>query len=425
MVPLPRRDAQGFAGLVALCFYACALVDVSAWFLGKKAPGSFPLPPDTRPDGCDEVSVDPHGNNFEGLLVSIIIPYRREKWDHILGSVESILYFTPADLIGEILFVSDGNGPEEVHLELLRALSPVISVLVLPMAGEGLISAKMRAVGATLPASSVIVFLEPHIRVNQMWLQALLARIRRHPHVLAMPALDLIPQDNFRQYLKGTKGHWRFEWNLNLIFTNPYGTNEVSRDPWASPATSGGIFAIRKDYWNQLGLYDAGMIGWGGDHIEATLKVWRCGGHIEIVPCSRIGHLFRDPAHRPYDVEVKQVVHNYGRIAEVWLDDYRSYFLKMKPEVAQMDLGDLSHQHALRDRLRCHNMSWYLENVDREMFWEKDHICIPCQVGKQHPLCCKGAVPPGRSTVDHVMPIDEYRPLQLPIDDADPSEFEL
>ena len=60
---------------------------------------------------------------------------------------------------------------------------------------------------------------------------------------------------------------------------------------YVSAITSGGIFAIRKDWWDLLEMYDPGMWGWGGDQIEAPFKVWRCGGRFEIVPCSRIGHL--------------------------------------------------------------------------------------------------------------------------------------
>ena len=29
-------------------------------------------------------------------------------------------------------------------------------------------------------------------------------------------------EDDFNQYGTGTFGHWRFEWNLNLVYTNPY-----------------------------------------------------------------------------------------------------------------------------------------------------------------------------------------------------------
>lgn len=377
-----------------------------------RPPPSFPLPPDVRPDGCAAEVEDPDGKGFLDMKVSIIIPYRNERWEHIKGSLESVLYYTPKRYLAEILMVSDGNGPDNMFVNELRAMSRLVNVLALPSPGIGLIEAKMRAVGGAAVKSSVLVFLEPHIRVNRQWLQPLLRRIRLYPRVLAMPVLDPIPQTDFNSYFPGTAGHWRFEWNLNLIYTNPSESEGQSSEPYPTPATSGGIFAIRRDWWNKLGLYDHGMVGWGGDHIEATLKVWRCGGHIEIVPCSHVGHLFRDASHRPYPVEVDQVVKNYGRIAAVWLEEYLPHFYTVKPEAETMDLGDLTEALELKERLQCKSMKWYLENVDREMNWEKDHICIPGCSRKEHGnICCVGEAHPGRSTLDEILPAAEYRQL--------------
>jgi len=377
-----------------------------------KPPPGFPVPPDTRPPGCKELCVDPAGKRFDDLKVSIIIPYRNEKWEHIKGSVESILLFTPKRFLSEIMFVSDGNAPEKMFIKELTEMSKLISFFVLPAPGEGLISAKMRAVAGVSLKTSVLVFLEPHIRVNRQWLEPLLARVRKHPRVLAMPVLDPISQNNFKDYQKGSHGHWRFEWNFNLVYSNPAGVPDDVPDAFASPGTSGGIFAIRKDWWDELGFYDHGMVGWGGDHIEATFKVWRCGGHIEVVPCSRVGHLFRDPANRPYDVQVNQVVKNYGRIAAVWLDEYLDHFYKVKPETKSMNLGNLTGARQMREKLQCKDMTWYLENVDREMQWEKDHICIPGCDRKVHgATCCELPAAGGRSTIDRIMPSDAYRPF--------------
>jgi len=389
-----------------------------------RPPPSFPLPPDVRPPGCSAEVVDPDGQNFADLKVSIIIPYRNEKWEHIKESLESVLYYTPKKYLSEIMFVSDGNGPNNMYIHELRAMSRLVTFLVLPSPGVGLIEAKMRAVAATAVQSTVLFFLEPHTRVNRQWLQPLLRRIRLYPKVLAMPALDPIPQNDFHQYLIGTPGHWRFEWNLNLVYTNPNEDAEPTSTPYPSPATSGGIFAIRKDWWNELAFYDHGMIGWGGDHIEATLKVWRCGGHIEIVPCSHIGHLFREPSHRPYHVEVPQVVKNYARIAAVWLEDYIDYFYKVKAEAVSMDLGNLTEAFAVKDRLQCKSMAWYLENVDPEMGWEKDHICVPgCNRQEHGDVCCEREGYPGRSTIDRIMPMEEWRSTPRP--QIPPSRDEL
>merc|ERR1719401_683275 len=123
---------------------------------------------------------------------------------------------------------------------------------------------------------------------------------------------------------------------MNLVQTTANASFRESSEPYESPGTSGGIFAIRRDWFLHLDLFDEGLLEWGGDHFELTMKVWRCGGHIEIHPCSRVGHLFREPKNRPYDVDVWQVIRNYARLAQIWLTDHLEYFYKMKPEARDL-----------------------------------------------------------------------------------------
>lgn len=53
-------------------------------------------------------------------------------------------------------------------------------------------------------------------------------------------------------------------------------------------------------------------------------KAWMCGGSIEIVPCSQVGHIFRrsSPIRWTKYIGRKNVI----RVAEVWMDDYKNYF---------------------------------------------------------------------------------------------------
>lgn len=152
------------------------------------------------------------------------------------------------------------------------------------------------------------------------------------------------------------------------------------------------------------------MKQWGGDQIELSFKAWRCGGSIIVVPCSRVGHLFRDPEHRPYPVDIPQVVENYSKLARVWLEDpyLEKAFYVVKPEARQMALNvDLFKPKKKFKQLECKSMKWYIENVDLELGWEFDRICIP-GADKRHPVACKGPAVPGRSCTNHVMSAKEY-----------------
>ena len=50
-------------------------------------------------------------------------------------------------------------------------------------------------------------------------------------------------------------------------------------------------------------------------------QLWMCDGAVEIIPCSRVGHIFR--SGRPYSSPGggDTMGHNVIRVAEVWLDN--------------------------------------------------------------------------------------------------------
>lgn len=95
-----------------------------------------------------------------------------------------------------------------------------------------------------------------------------------------------------------------------------------------------------------------------------------CGGSIELIPCSRVGHVFR--RRRPYGTfdQHDTMLKNSLRVAHVWLDEYKDYFLK---NVQKVDYGDISERLNLRKSLKCKNFAWYLNVVYPELALPDDN----------------------------------------------------
>ena len=51
-----------------------------------------------------------------------------------------------------------------------------------------------------------------------------------------------------------------------------------------------------------------------------------CGGRLEIVPCSHVGHIFRKRSPYKWRSGVNVLRRNSVRLAEVWMDEYKHYF---------------------------------------------------------------------------------------------------
>lgn len=58
-------------------------------------------------------------------------------------------------------------------------------------------------------------------------------------------------------------------------------------------------------------------------------QIWMCGGSLHIVPCSRVGHVFRK--RRPYSAPDGEdtMTRNSLRVAQVWMDEYKVRIILM------------------------------------------------------------------------------------------------
>jgi polypeptide N-acetylgalactosaminyltransferase len=63
--------------------------------------------------------------------------------------------------------------------------------------------------------------------------------------------------------------------------------------PRRTPVMAGGYYAIRADWFWELGGLDEHLQIRGGEEFDLSFKVWQCHGQMVEAPCSRVGHIYR------------------------------------------------------------------------------------------------------------------------------------
>ncbi|KAM3831255.1 N-acetylgalactosaminyltransferase 7 isoform 3-T3 [Vipera latastei] len=237
------------------------------------------------------------------LTSSVIIVFHNEGWSTLMRTVHSVIKRTPRKYLAEIVLIDDFSNKEHLKERLedyIKQWNGLVKIFRNERR-EGLIQA--RSIGAQkAKLGKVLIYLDAHCEVAVNWYASLIAPISKDRTSCTVPLIDVIDGNTYNIVPQGggdedgfARGAWDWSmlWKRVPLTKREKAMRKTKTEPYRSPAMAGGLFAIERDFFFELGLYDPGLQIWGGENFEISYKIWQCGGQLLFVPCSRVGHIYR------------------------------------------------------------------------------------------------------------------------------------
>ncbi|EER19164.1 Polypeptide N-acetylgalactosaminyltransferase, putative [Perkinsus marinus ATCC 50983] len=340
--------------------------------------------------GSSEFAVDDDVGLGGGFLyqpkISVVLPCANEG-EFMVKTVKSVNEATPDNILQEVVVVDDGSTPPLKTLLTEEEQKELKVKWVRHSSFTGLINAKSK--GAGVATGDIIIFLDCHVKPAKDWFSPIVKQIRTNYKRVVVPSITNLDPDTWEEHrTSGGMAKCYLTWDADFKW--------FSDEDKYVPIMSGGLLAMSRKWWKETGGYDTRMIGWGGENIDQSLRIWLCGGEIVNAQDSYVAHMWRvssNPKTRPrYTVPGGAVVTNRYRAASAWFDEWLEK-LETFPafsgfKTGEMTRPDISNILEIKKGLKCRPFAWFLYRfralyfdaglVPRQVFHLKDDISGMC-----------------------------------------------
>ena len=331
-------------------------------------------------------------------------------------TVHSILARTPPEIVKEIIVVKSQLLQGEVkdedlerELQELSHLSPLVRVVTVP-GNTGLVRARIDAITKEA-TGDILVVVDAFVEVwSATWLQQLVLPVLEYPRTLSVPLSHRLTPKRSLDTSETTEDYYavidkqlRIQ-RLSSRFTGPNEQKPSSWEPYKTPFFESAVFAVRREEFLKLHLWDHGLERFGGDNLELALKYWSCHGRVIAVPCVHVGYvpisnwplpaipqqnqeligLLRDGQFMYFgksirdDKEAIMTVRNFLRVLHVWLGNHAAKYhfyeaafgsailpAEWKQFEEEMDDDDsfIDEQMTMKESLQCKDFEWFDKHV--------------------------------------------------------------
>ncbi len=282
---------------------------------------------------------------------SIIIPSYKEG-RNILDTINSIFHNTNEEETPfEIIIVN--SSPED---NIFVPKNPLVKYFETPRQGSTI----SRNFGADNATGEVLVFLDAHMELQKNWLKNTLNSLERNSPCMLTPVIYDINNKQSKGY-----GFTFSCWDLGIGWLG-----KMSDETHEIPMACGCCIAVEKEVFNKIGKWDNGVIQWGREDAEISLRSWLMGIPVFLEPSVEVGHLFRSSF--PYNVDNYIVNRNILRLAYSHFNEVRikkvEDTLRIFPDFEKSAKLNRESDVLLRRQMlfekRVHDDDWFFEKFN-------------------------------------------------------------
>jgi GT2 family glycosyltransferase len=214
-----------------------------------------------------------------------------------------------------------------------------------------------RNFGARSAQAECVVFSDAHVAPQRRWLDPLLDALDDCTVGAVAPTISVMGNEA----QKGYGFTWR-DPSLGMAWLDdrPSNTTQV-------PFLCGCFFATRKRVFENCGRFDEGLVTWGFEDAEYSLRLWLSGYSCLVEPAAEVAHLFRPTF--PYQVHWETTIHNQVRTALLHLSPKRLNrvirYARNKPEFdmayVRLVQSDVWQRRDFVQQLRTRTDDWFFD----------------------------------------------------------------